>query len=571
MSAVSLEEIEKLKRLLLGNSKSHSPIVDAPAEKPRPIPRRPPAPPVPKVQNPEVTYEPIPYTNAAQWLKAIAPELSPHVWQYEELMFLSGYRNIAQKDITRTEPTKDDPILHCLKAANGSGKDQFIIAGFATFYAAQRPNSRVVITTASHQQLKTQTEPHIASLCRAANKRFGFKMFDSVQHRHSIPASNSRIELFVTDDEGKAEGYHPDREPGSRMALIINEAKSIAPEIFKALGRCTGYSHWLEVSSPGLDPVCKDFERDYKSGVPWGKPYDHSRFYSRTITGDDCPHLSERERQQILLRCSSLGELDPYYRMVWKAEFVQLDSDVCIPSSLWRPCDVYYDVGRAAGLDIGAGRDETILTVRNGNRITAQESLIESNLMSQVPYIEGWLNQYSFTKDLPIYADDNGVGAGLVNRLQERGWNVTGVKNQSSANDSFRYANLGAESYFNVRRLVEQGFLPIPTDDELFAELTSRTYLITSGDKRALTPKHKLPSSPNKADSFVLAHLNLSEQSFYNSIPVQPKQTFPFRSSPQLEILRQSILNHARHAESNNNAPPRHRGTSKSRILRCFT
>ena len=167
-----------------------------------------------------------------------------HDWQKEVLRSLGKRRSAP-----------DEAVRVMLLAANGSGKSQFILAPFAVWVCLAFTNSLTVVTTASGDQMDKQARRYITRLCTEVNRQhrehFGFDIFDCQVRRVTNVLTKSYIDMFATDDPGRAEGHHRLKHDGE-FALIIDEAKTVADEIFKALAaRCKDYTRRLDVTSPG--------------------------------------------------------------------------------------------------------------------------------------------------------------------------------------------------------------------------------------------------------------------------------------------------------------------------------
>src|SRR5205814_198121 len=81
-----------------------------------------------------------------------------HKWQVEDLELL------AKAKVSSIHPYK-----YILCAANGSGKDAFIVAPFAVWLALTKSRSLCIITSSSGVQLSAQTENYIKTLAHRVN------------------------------------------------------------------------------------------------------------------------------------------------------------------------------------------------------------------------------------------------------------------------------------------------------------------------------------------------------------------------------------------------------------------
>jgi hypothetical protein len=308
--------------------------------------------------------------------------------------------------------------------------------------------------------------------------------------------------LFATDEAGKAEGYHP-LEPNAEMAIIVNEAKSVAPEIFGALSRCTGYNYWLNVSTPG-EPM-GDF---YDSFTNWT--------YVRRVTAFDCPsHLGKDHITEVRRK---YGEASAIYRSQILALFTAVGGQCVVDqdefNTLLSWCKagaVKWIRGRVSiGIDLAAGGDENAITVVNGNGIAETLYFREKDTVETEKRVAKFLDKY---KDADIFADDGGVGHAIIDRLVRQGYKINRVLNQFRAFDSAQFGNRGAEMWYGVKRLIEEKlfyFGELKDTDLLYKQLVYRHYKKneTSG-KVTLESKSEAKAnghpSPDRADSLILA------------------------------------------------------------------
>lgn len=423
-----------------------------------------------------------------------------HPWQIE----------VSEDLCIKQKPDSQNPFKFALCAANGSGKDKYVIAPFAIWFALTKIKARVIITSSSGTQLTSQTETYIRDLAEAANTFFDGPIFHIRQRFIRCNLSGSEIRLFATDEAGKAEGYHP-LEPESEMAIIINEAKSVHEDIFGALRRCTGFNYWLEVSTPG-EPV----GHFYYSYTNWPN--------TRKVTSYDCPHLSASEREEDK---RELGETSPLYRSKHLAEFTSLGGQVVIPREMLQkiknqpaPANKWAHWKRRVGIDLAAGGDENSIYIVQGNRVVAENHFREFDTTLTAAFILEFLAQNRIPKDHEeIFIDDGNVGHSITDMLKPLYPNIVRVINQSTAINKRMFGNRGAENWFRVMRLFEQGILPCPTGEIIFEQLTGRKYKRSETGARVYLQSKKEAKaeglkSPDRADAYVLCFSGLSVESF---------------------------------------------------------
>ena len=459
------------------------------------------------IRNVQITREPIICDNPVLWLKMLMPNFKPYKWQFETLMQVAGYLTPGKYDPLKdkTPITDQNPFLFVGPMANGSGKDMVLIAAASTWLAVTGARNRVIITSSSFDQTKTQTEPHIRELISLANRKYG-TLFKSIQFHHVVPELGSEIKLFATDEAGKAEGFHPFAD--GKMMIIINEAKSVTEAINDSLLRCTGYSHRLEISSPG--PRSGFMFKHVDGAVLYPNPAILGRYYFRRVTAFDCPHIT---KAHIDLVAHEKGIDSPWYKSSILAEFSDIDTTVVITEyeynlcSLNPPANADDDIG--IGLDLAAGGDEDACFVRLGNHVVHSFFFRNPNTDIAADLIDKQLLPWKFGSYV-FRADNGGIGLAIIDKLQKLGWRVRRTNNQSPAYNKREFLNLGAEQWFHTKRLIARRDIIIPVIAKLKEQLTTRWYrgFDSTQGKYALESKQEARASgrpsPDRADAFVL-------------------------------------------------------------------
>jgi hypothetical protein len=409
------------------------------------------------------------------------------------------------------------PFQAVVRACNGSGKDKYIIAPCVVWLCMRFRKARGIVTSSSGVQLDNQTEVYIRQLCEKANAIFG-QIWKCNYRYYECLATGSPIVLFATDESGKAEGYHP-LEPNSKMGIFVSEDKTVSDEINIALNKCTGYTHRCHVSTPGL-PLGHFFDycntavnRSSISSSIDVKDIDWIQYH---ITAYDCSHISKSYIEQ-MRRDLPGHENGAAFKSQVLAEFGTTDEMVVIPYTyIWKtiknpPIKWLSEPHNKAGLDLSDGGDETVLTIRNGNKHLATIPFKFDNTEDTIEFLNEKFKEWKLSNaEAFIFADMGGLGKPMLDRMKRQGWsNIRYIDNRTASSRPKTYKNRGAELYFNVRLLFERGELILHEEPILIRQLSTRYYKLVDGSVHQLLSKLESRSrgypSPDRADSFVLA------------------------------------------------------------------
>jgi len=435
-------------------------------------------------------------------------------WQIQFML------DFASKDWTAQVPFKA-----AVRAANGSGKDRYLIAACIVWFCVKYSESVAIVTSASGTQLDRQTYTYIKQLADLTNTKCGDGVW-KVNYRHlECLVSHSTIELFVTDESGRAEGWHP-IVPNGKLAIFTSEAKSIPDEIFTALSRCTGFTHRVDVSSPGL-PMGFFFNTcssaiNRKTIHSVSEALERGSWVEYHVTAYDCTHLSDGTYIEELKRSMPGGESGAAFKSCVLAEFGTTDEMTVIPyQHIWKCVNRsgstvgwLSEPTNTGGLDLSAGGDETVLSVRNGNKLLKVIGFRFNNTQDTVNFLVEEFKKYELDRPNSfIYADAGGLGKPIIDQLRSKGWtNIRYVLNQAKAYNDRVYLNRGAEMWFKFGKLLETGEIWLANDDRLIRQLATRYYKITEGNKHKLESKLQARAagrpSPDRGDSVVLCFSN---------------------------------------------------------------
>lgn len=462
-----------------------------------------------------------------------------HGWQ---MQFLLDFAKGGQSD--------NAPFQALVRACNGSGKDKYIIAPCVVWLCMCHNQARGVVTSSSGDQLDNQTDTYINQLCVAANRKIAPNIWKCNYRYYECLPTGSPIKLFATDEPLKAEGYHP-LVAGAKMGIFQSEAKSVPDEINIALNKCTGYTHRVHVSTPGLpmghffDYCSIALDRKTIKDVTEVAATDYIHY---KVTAHECSHLSKAYIEQ-MKRDLPGGEFGAAFKSQVLAEFGTTDEMVVIPYTyVWRAVNAapkwIQELQNKAGLDLSDGGDETVLIVRNGNKVLTVIPFKFDNTEDTITFLNEKFKDWKLDNpEAFIYADCGGLGKPMLDRMRRQGWsNIRYFDNRNTAYEPRTYRNRGSESWFHLRKLLERHELSLVNDNKMIRQLATRYYKITANNVHQLLSKLESRSkgypSPDRADALVLAFCDYNstyretapEVVPFKPLPIEPpKSDFTFQ------------------------------------------
>jgi hypothetical protein len=417
-------------------------------------------------------------------------------WQMDALFMLDG----NGQDRTRV----------ALRTCNESGKTSQVATAAVLANAALNPGSMTVTTAGVYRQVKQQLWENIRTLGRR------FEGWEINETDLRTP-HGSRAVGFATDDPDKFEGWH-----NPELLIIVDEAKSVPNAIYGAIRRCAP-KRLLLMSSPG---------------GPRGEFYDafgmkKSVYRTLTATAFDCPHWTpQRIISEIMEGCPQLDRQtvtvmveqrdvagllkvvnDPLVLSMVFAEFMSNGSgDEYYPFSdtalrLARENPPAKRTGaKVAFLDFAAGGDENVFAVRDGNVVLPLECWRERDTMRACGEFIMKFRKHGLKAE-QIFADGDGLGIPMLDRLAELGWRVHRCHNNATASNPDKYKNRIAEMYWEAAKKIQAKEIILPADDVLDAQLIGRQSFPSSDGRLQLEAKQDMRkngmSSPDRADALV--------------------------------------------------------------------
>lgn len=429
-----------------------------------------------------------------------------------------------------------------VRANNGSGKSQFTIAPSAVWLCMAFKKARAVVTSASGTQLDRQVGRALINLCQSINELHGCMLWKCNYRSLTFLPTKSTIELYATDDPGKAEGYHP-HDTGTEFALFIDEAKSVEETIFEAISRCTGMTRRMDVSSP-KNPKGHFYTTCGPNNLRPGILHRVGRWWTIRVTYRECPHVSLDELEEAKDR---YGETSSWFLSAYEAMFSSVNEELVmtweqLQEALKNPPAEILEGAAFAGLDLAAGGDENVLSVWCGNTQIGLEAFRYDDTTKATDHIKMLMRKYKLLPE-NVNADDGGVGKAMLDQLARDGYEFKRVRNESKPRNSLLYGNRGAELWFNYARLLKEGQLVLLDDAVQTNQLSSRYYkkseplgrLILESKKMARSKGH---GSPDRADATILAFAGKGYP-LYKHITAKSSRSTRSSADALIEMVRQ--------------------------------
>ena len=334
----------------------------------------------------------------------------------------------------------------------------------------------------------------------------------------------------ASDNADLIEGAH-----ARRVVYIYDESKSVRDETFDASeGAFAGAgddtdreAYALAISTPG---------------EPQGRFYDiHSRkagysdWWTRHVTLSEAIESGRVSRQWAEQRKQQWGETSAVYQNRVLGEFAKHSKDSVISlawvetaNERWHEWVEADKPGAFAGVgvDVGRGGDQSVYALRFGNAIDALRYSSERDTMPVAGRTKGILDANGGYAVVDVI----GVGAGVVDRLREQGYEVRAFNagERTDARDNsgeLGFSDKRSAAWWNTRELLSEGVLALPPDDLLTGDLTAPMWRVMSGGVIKVESKEnvkkRLRRSTDSADAviqIVASHLTEVESPFYGFV-----------------------------------------------------
>ena len=158
------------------------------------------------------------------------------------------------------------------------------------------------------------------------------------------------------------------------------------------------------------------------------------------------------------------------------------------------------------GVDVARmGDDRTVFWKRKGLKTIGYKSYTKLRIPDICDRLEQFVN---FDKSVFIKVDDTGVGGGVTDEMEKRGYEVLGVNFGGVATDSDKYPNWISEAWFHMANIIKD--IELPMNSDLLMELTTRNWTQDVKGKRRVEGKNEYKKrgfrSPDLADACIICY-----------------------------------------------------------------
>lgn len=398
----------------------------------------------------------------------------------------------------------------CVRGPHGLGKTAIAAWAVIWFGCIYPEDTKIPTTASAWRQLTKYLWPEIHKWHRRADWDAWLKMGGQIPELLMLDlrvGDGCQAFALASDNPELIEGAH-----AKHLLYVFDEAKTIPPETWDTAegAFATGDAYWLAISTPG--PKAGRFY-DIHRRAP-----GYEDWWARHVTLTEAVAAGRIREDWAEARRKQWGEGSPVYQARVLGEFPEQSEDQLI-SLAWIEAARERDLSKSlkteegqkwepiCGVDIARlGDDDSSLISRTGPVVLDGETWHGNDLMQSAGRVKA--------KGIKANVDEIGVGAGVVDRLREQDFPVTGINVADAASDGEHFENLRAEAYWGLRERFRDGdidLIKLPADiyDRLCGELTAIKFMYTSKGKLRIEPKadmkKRLGHSPDVADALMLA------------------------------------------------------------------
>ena len=323
------------------------------------------------------------------------------------------------------------------------------------------PQSHTLITSATESQLKAAFVGTINRIIEGSIIKDWFDVQAESVTVKGIPDSWIRFQAWSLNKRESFAGIHC-----TSPMLIADEASAIATEIFESWDGNMMHPNSLLVMLG--NPL-------HRHGNLFDAFHGRKQFFETAhVSAKDSSFISDAWVEEMK---AQYGEDSDVYRVRVLGLFPQADggtfiNDALLRKAVDRAVVAQHNEPKVAGIDIGQFKDQSVMTIRQGNKVLAirKWNTRDSMIVAQEIHQE-------IVKHNVVLAciDGNGVGSGAADRLNQLcPGKVMRFKFANLPETEKQYSNTRSKYWGEAKKWLEYG--SIPNDKDLINEGSSLLY-----------------------------------------------------------------------------------------------
>jgi hypothetical protein len=415
-------------------------------------------------------------------------------WQSEILEYIGSQ--------LKNKETRNQPIQIAVASGHGIGKSS-LISMICVWALSTMPDTKVIVTSNTENQLRTKTQPEIIKwLNLAINKDWFIPTATSIYSKEKHHEKTWRLDL-VPWSENNTESFAGAHAKGRRIVIVFDEASSISDKIWEvATGALTDEDTQIIFLAFGNPTRASGRFRECF------RKFSH-RWKTWQIDSRDVEGTNKEELQKWV---DDYGE---------NSDFVKVRVRGMFPSQSAKQLISTEDVDNAYGKHLRddqynwapkiltvdpswEGDDETVIALRQGLAFKILRTIPKNdNDVSMANLIA----RIEDEENADAVFVDAGYGTGIVSvaRTLGRAWQLVWFAEKPRDEGCL---NKRAEMWIGIRDWLKAGGA-IPKDPTLHAELTSCETVSRLDGKIQIEAKKDMKArgltSPNRADALALS------------------------------------------------------------------
>ena len=437
------------------------------------------------------------------WSLQYGSEYGPDVWACEFLEEIGRQARERDFDGQRAVPAQ----RHAIGSGHGIGKSA-ITSWLILWIMSTRPHSKGVVTANTSDQLGSKTWAELGKWLKKCITGHWFEITTGkgamkLVHREFPESWRCDAQTCREENSESFAGLHA---ASATPFYIFDEASAVPDKIWEVAegGMTDGEPMWFVFGNP-----TRNTGRFFECFNAMRHRWTSRQIDSRTVQITNKTQISEW--------VSDYGEDSDFVRVRVRGVFPRASSLQFIPRDLVdeamrRVPETISVYGRTAvvGVDVARfGGDQSVIRTRIG-RDAATWAPLRFRELNTMQLASKVIEHVKLLKQaglrVVIFVDGGGVGGGVVDRLQQLGYDVVEVQFGGKADDARKYANKRAEIWGRMKEWLAGGCLA--KDEALATDLTAVEYGFKPDDTILLESKESMKkrglASPDDADALAV-------------------------------------------------------------------